>query len=125
MANQLLDLKICRRRRLSTVRALALAAGVTASTVVRVESGQQTPQLGTIRALSAALEVEPEQVLEFRHAMGLPEVVITAEVQRRTEQGPESSVRADLDLARRRYAKLEAEQQQLLRHFRTSGAEFP
>jgi transcriptional regulator with XRE-family HTH domain len=73
MSDQLLDLKTWRRRRLLTVRALALAAGVTASTVVRLESGQQTPQPRTIKAVSAALGVEPEHVLEFRHAMGLPE----------------------------------------------------
>jgi transcriptional regulator with XRE-family HTH domain len=64
-------LKAWRRRRLLTVRGLAAAAGVAQRTVVEVEAGRRTPHPGTVRALSEALGVEPEQVTEFRQVMGL------------------------------------------------------
>ena len=65
-------LKAWRRRRLLTVRGLAAAAGVTPKTVVELEAGRRTPHPGTVKALSAALDVQPERVTEFRRAMGLP-----------------------------------------------------
>jgi transcriptional regulator with XRE-family HTH domain len=64
-------LKAWRRRRLFTVRALAAGAGVAQRTVVEVEAGRRAPHPGTVRALSEALGVQPEQVAEFRRVMGL------------------------------------------------------
>ncbi len=72
MPTEILSLKDWQRRRLFTVRSLAEAAGVSALTVVQLGAGQRTPRTGTIRALSAALGVEPDQVREFRAAMGFP-----------------------------------------------------
>jgi transcriptional regulator with XRE-family HTH domain len=61
-----------RRERLQTIRELAERTGVSTRTVLRIEHGVQTPQLGTIKKLAAALEVDPREVREFRAAMGLP-----------------------------------------------------
>jgi len=72
MPTEILSLKEWRRRRLFTVRSLAAAAGVSSLTVVQLGTGKRMPRPGTIRALSAALGVAPEQVLEFRAAMGFP-----------------------------------------------------
>jgi transcriptional regulator with XRE-family HTH domain len=65
------SLKAWRRRRLLTIRGLAATADLSTRTVREVEAGRRAPQPGTIRALSAALEVDPEQVTEFRRVMGL------------------------------------------------------
>ena len=72
MPEEILSLKDWQRRRLMTTRSLATAAGVSPVTVVQIGGGQRSPRPGTIRALSAALGVAPEQVLEFRTAMGFP-----------------------------------------------------
>ena len=45
-----------RRERLQTIRELAERAGVSTRTVLRIEHGVQTPQLGTIKKLAAALK---------------------------------------------------------------------
>ena len=70
MPAEILSLKDWQRRRLFTVRSLAEAAGVSSLTVVQLGAGKREPRPGTIRALSAALGVAPEQVREFRAAMG-------------------------------------------------------
>ena len=72
MADEILSLKGWQRRRLMTTRSLAEAAGVSPVTVVQIGGGQRSPRPGTIRALSAALGVAPEQVSEFRATMGFP-----------------------------------------------------
>ena len=72
MPSEILSLKAWQRRRLMTIRSLAMAAGVSPMTVVQVGTGKRTPRPITIRALSAALGVTPEQVVEFRAAMGFP-----------------------------------------------------
>ena len=72
MVTEIMSLKAWQRRRLLTVRALAEAAGVSALTVVQLGGEKRRPRPGTIRAISAALDVMPEQVVEFRRAMGLP-----------------------------------------------------
>ncbi|CAA9530435.1 MAG: hypothetical protein AVDCRST_MAG73-898 [uncultured Thermomicrobiales bacterium] len=69
---EVMPLRGWRRRRLHTVRSLATAAGTATRTIVELEGGSRSPRVGTIRAISAALEVPPEQVVEFRRAMGLP-----------------------------------------------------
>ena len=58
-------LKEWRARRLLTVRGLAEAAGVAPTTVYLVENGRSAPTFRVVRALSAALGVEPTQVDEF------------------------------------------------------------
>jgi transcriptional regulator with XRE-family HTH domain len=60
-----------RRERLQTIRELADRAGVSTRTVLRIEHGMQIPQLGTIKKLAAALDVDPREVREFRAAMGI------------------------------------------------------
>ena len=70
MPTEMLTLKTWQSRRLLTVRALAEAAGVSALTVIQLGAGKRKPRPGTIKAISAALGVDPEQVLEFRSAMG-------------------------------------------------------
>jgi transcriptional regulator with XRE-family HTH domain len=62
-------LKEWRARRLLTVRALAEAAGVAPVTVHLVETGRSTPTFRVIRALSEALGVPPEEVVEFAAAI--------------------------------------------------------
>jgi transcriptional regulator with XRE-family HTH domain len=52
-----------------TVRALAAAAGCSPTTVHEVEAGKRVPRFDTIQRLSAALEVEPTQIVEFRQAL--------------------------------------------------------
>jgi transcriptional regulator with XRE-family HTH domain len=71
MPGEILSLKTWQRRRLYTVRAFANAAGVTTKTVIDIESGRRIPRPGTIKSMSTVLNVEPEQVEEFRRAMGL------------------------------------------------------
>ncbi len=58
-------LKEWRAQRLLTVRGLAEAAGVAATTVYLVETGQSAPTFRVIRTLSDALGVQPEEVTEF------------------------------------------------------------
>jgi transcriptional regulator with XRE-family HTH domain len=60
-----------RRRRLLSVRELASKSGVAKRTVEQAETGRAAPRGATARKLSAALDVRPEQVIEFRRAMGL------------------------------------------------------
>jgi len=72
MPTEILSLKAWQRRRLLTVRALADMTGVSPMTVVQLGAGKRTPRAGTIKALSTALGVAPEQVVEFRRAMGFP-----------------------------------------------------
>ncbi len=59
-------LKRARMARLMTVRGLAAAAGVSTHTVHEVETGKRPPRFGTIKRLSAALGVDPAEVIEFR-----------------------------------------------------------
>ena len=61
-----MTLKRARTARLLTVRDLAAAAGVSTHTVHEVETGKRPPRFGTIKRLSAALEVDPAEVAEFR-----------------------------------------------------------
>lgn len=66
-------LRQARLDRLLTVRALAAAAGCSPTTVHEVETGKRVPRFDTIRRLSAALKVEPSQVVEFRQALLMEE----------------------------------------------------
>ncbi len=60
-----------RVEKLLGVKALAREAGVSNKTIVEIEHGRQVPAFRTIRRLSAALEVEPQDVTEFAAAMAL------------------------------------------------------
>ena len=62
-------LREARIRRLLSIRGLAKRAGVSPQTVQSIESGQVLAQLGSIRKLATALEVEPPAIVEFRQAM--------------------------------------------------------
>jgi transcriptional regulator with XRE-family HTH domain len=62
-------LAVLRRRKLLSLRDLAKKAGVTVVTLMDIENGRSRPRLMTIRKIAGALEVEPEQVQEFRDAI--------------------------------------------------------
>jgi transcriptional regulator with XRE-family HTH domain len=59
-------LRSLRLARLWSQQNLADAAGMTESTVNRLENGLQTARLSTIRRLAAALDVEPPALLDER-----------------------------------------------------------
>ena len=67
------SLRQARAERMLTVRALADAAGCSPQTVHQVETGKRRPHFATVRRLSAALGVEPAQIVEFRRALLLEE----------------------------------------------------
>ena len=58
-------LKGLREKKFLTQRELSTASGVAVSTIVRLEKGQQKPNFGTIKRLSAALGVGPEELAEM------------------------------------------------------------
>jgi transcriptional regulator with XRE-family HTH domain len=62
-----------RKQRLLTVRELAEQAHVAPATVHLAESGRRQPSIKVIRALCRALDVQPQEVDEFRRALGFPE----------------------------------------------------
>ena len=65
----MLTLKQARASRFLTIRGLAEKAGVAPSTVYLTESGRSTPRFAVIEKLSAALEVEPNEIVEFVEAI--------------------------------------------------------
>ncbi len=58
-----------RAERLLGVKALARLAGVSNTTIIQIEHGEQVPIFRTIRKLSEALGVEPREVAEFAAAI--------------------------------------------------------
>jgi transcriptional regulator with XRE-family HTH domain len=53
---------------------LAAKSGVSQGTIARIETGERKRvALRTVKALVAALEVDPAEVDEFRPALGLPD----------------------------------------------------
>ncbi len=58
-----------RAERLLTIRDLARLAGVAPSTVYLIEAGRSAPHPTTMRAIAAALNMDPRQVAEFRRAI--------------------------------------------------------
>lgn len=64
-----MTLREARAARLLTVRGLAEKAGVAPSTVFLIESGRSMPRFTAIRKLSAALDVDPSEIDEFRAAI--------------------------------------------------------
>lgn len=59
-------LRELRAERMLTIRDLARLAGVAATTIYEVEEGTRPPGLRVIRRIAGALEVEPDDVAEFR-----------------------------------------------------------
>ncbi len=59
-------LKDARRRRLLSIRTLAERAGVSPTTVYYAENGRRAPGFRAIRDISAALEMDPLEIEEFR-----------------------------------------------------------
>jgi transcriptional regulator with XRE-family HTH domain len=57
-------IKALRKERVLTVRELAAAAGVSATTVSNIERGQSEAYPGTIRKLATALGVEPSELVK-------------------------------------------------------------
>jgi transcriptional regulator with XRE-family HTH domain len=62
-------LRDVRAERLLTTRELADLAGVAPSTIYMIEAGRSTPRPSVIRRLSEALEVDPQEITEFRRAI--------------------------------------------------------
>ena len=62
-------LRELRAERLLSIRDLARLAGVAPSTVYLIEAGRAAPHPSTIRAIAAALGIDPLQVAEFRRAV--------------------------------------------------------
>ncbi len=58
-----------RAQKLYTVRALAIAAGVSESNLYHIEGGAWLPSLNLVRKLVEILEVRPEEVEEFQAAI--------------------------------------------------------
>lgn len=60
------SLRTLRRRQLLSQRDLASKAGLTASTIYLIETGQTRPRLKVMRQICEALGVSPMDVDEFR-----------------------------------------------------------
>ncbi len=88
MTQQALALEQWRRRKPWTQKELAEAAGISIGTVRGIEHGYyKTVRPRVIRAIAAALVVQPAEVVEFRASLGLPPVV---DPTRREGRGPGS-----------------------------------
>ncbi len=62
-------LRAWRQARLISIEDLADKAGVSTKTIVETELGRTTPKFRTIRKLSEALALNPEEVEEFAAVM--------------------------------------------------------
>ena len=58
------------------VKALAKKAGVSNTTIIQIERGEQVPLFRTIRRISEALEVDPKEIAEFAAAIQARSVVV-------------------------------------------------
>ncbi len=54
-----------RERRLLSQRELAARAGVTQGSIARIERGHHRPRLSTVRKLAEALEVSPDELVDW------------------------------------------------------------
>jgi len=64
-----MKMREARARKLLSMRALAEKAGVSLSTIQSIEDGRYLPRLTTVQKLSQVLDVQPEEVDEFRAAI--------------------------------------------------------
>ena len=55
--------------RLESSKTLAVKAGVSNKTILEIENGRNLPTFRTIRRLSEALGVDPEEIEEFASAI--------------------------------------------------------
>ncbi len=65
----LTSLREARAERLLSMRELARQASVAPSTVYLTEAGRTTPRPSIVRRLAAALDVDPNEIDEFRRAI--------------------------------------------------------
>jgi len=63
------SLREWRAERLLTIRELARAAGVASSTIYLTETRRTTPRPAVMRRIASVLEVDAQQVGEFRRAI--------------------------------------------------------
>ena len=61
-----MKMKEARAKKLYTMRALADVSGVSLATIRNIEQGKVTPSLGVIQKLVTKLEIDPEEIDEFR-----------------------------------------------------------
>ncbi|MFC1905942.1 helix-turn-helix domain-containing protein [Chloroflexota bacterium] len=83
MTNQQPTLKSIRENKLLSQHELAAQAGITVTTISRIETGKVSPSLKTIRALAKALDYEP---LKLKHIFSGE---IIEEVEHPVETEPE------------------------------------
>ena len=62
------SLREARLQALLSIRQLARRTGLAPTTIYLLETHQRTPQLLTVYKLSRALDVDPEEIEEFRPA---------------------------------------------------------
>ena len=62
-------LRETRAKKLVSVRELAKKSGISETNIYRLEEGKWLPTLTTIRKLSQALDIKPEEVDEFNAAI--------------------------------------------------------
>jgi transcriptional regulator with XRE-family HTH domain len=65
------SLREARLQALLSIRQLARRAGLAPTTIYLLETRQRTPQLLTVYKLSRALDVDPEEIDEFRSAFDI------------------------------------------------------
>jgi len=66
MVNQTSGLRYLREEKLLTQQELAVQAGLTVTTISRIETGKVTPNLRTIRAIAMVLDYNPQ---ELKHVL--------------------------------------------------------
>jgi len=64
-----------RAEQLLGVKALAKKAGVSNTTIIQIERGEQLPLFRTMRRLSDALGIDPKEIVEFAEAIKQRSVV--------------------------------------------------
>lgn len=64
-----MKLREARAKKLLTAQALAKKTGMSDGGIYRIERGEWLPSLATVRKLSKALGVQPEEVEEFKAAI--------------------------------------------------------
>ncbi len=62
-------LREVRAERLLSIRELARLAGVAPSTIYLTEAGRTMPRASVMRRIAAVLDVDPNDIVEFRRAI--------------------------------------------------------
>ncbi len=71
MGDEVKSLRHWRAERALGLKELAARAGVSHSTILRIERGETLSQARVYRKLAQALGIEPLQIAEYRQLMGL------------------------------------------------------